>query len=73
MIKISHINGDEKLVTKGAFEAIFKPLGYKEIAIKENKEIRNELASNKEEKIEKSFEKPKAFGENKEENKDKRK
>lgn len=73
MIRISHINGDEKLVTKGAFEAIFKPLGYKEIVAKENKEIRNELAGNKEEKIEKSFEKPKAFAENKEENKDKRK
>lgn len=42
MVKINHINGDEKLVTKGAFESIFKPLGYKVVAnkveIKENKE-----------------------------------
>ena len=39
MIKITHINGDEKVVTKGAFESIFKPLGYKTIV---NKEIKKE-------------------------------
>ena len=43
MVKITHINGDEKLVTKGAFESIFKPLGYKMVVnkkkeVKENKE-----------------------------------
>lgn len=35
MIKITHINGDEKIVTKGAFESIFKPLGYKLVAKEE--------------------------------------
>lgn len=43
MVKITHINGDEKFVTKGAFESIFKPLGYKMVVnkkkeVKENKE-----------------------------------
>lgn len=31
MIKIVHLNGDEKVVTKGAFESVFKPLGYKQV------------------------------------------
>ena len=39
MVKITHINGDEKFVTKGAFESIFKPLGYKLVV---NKEIQEE-------------------------------
>lgn len=34
MIKIAHLNGDEKVVTKGAFESIFKPLGYKQVVEK---------------------------------------
>lgn len=34
MIKITHLNGDEKVVTKGAFESIFKPLGYKQVVEK---------------------------------------
>lgn len=34
MIKIAHLNGDEKIVTKGAFESIFKPLGYKQVVEK---------------------------------------
>lgn len=29
MVKITNLIGDEKEVTKGAFESIFKPLGYK--------------------------------------------
>lgn len=47
MIKITHINGDEKVVTKGAFESIFKPLGYKTIVSKETK--KEEIKENKEE------------------------
>ena len=47
MIKIAHINGDEKVVTKGAFESIFKPLGYKTIVNKETK--KEEVKENKEE------------------------
>lgn len=47
MIKITHINGDEKVVTKGAFESIFKPLGYKSIVSKETK--KEEIKENKEE------------------------
>ena len=39
MVKIRHINGDEKFVTKGAFEGIFKPLGYELVAKKKNKDI----------------------------------
>ena len=58
MIKISHINGDEKYVTQGAFESIFKPLGYKLVAEKENKEIKTELTGEKKEEV-KTFEKPK--------------
>ena len=38
MIKITHINGDEKLVTKGAFESIFEPLGYKKVVEKDIKQ-----------------------------------
>lgn len=34
MIKIVHLNGDEKVVTKGAFESVFKPLGYKQVVEK---------------------------------------
>ena len=51
MIKITHINGDEKVVTKGAFESIFKPLGYKTIVNKEIKkeEVKEELTGKKEE------------------------
>lgn len=49
MIKINHINGDEKVVTQGAFESIFKPLGYK-LAVVENdkKVVKNELLGEKE-------------------------
>ena len=47
MVKITHINGDEKVVTKGAFESIFKPLGYKAIVSKETK--KEEIKENKEE------------------------
>lgn len=47
MIKVTHINGDEKVVTKGAFESIFKPLGYKTIVSKETK--KEEIKENKEE------------------------
>ena len=75
MIKICHINGDEKFVTKGAFESIFKPLGYKPIAEKEIKEkkVDKPVQEKKEltgetEKVEKPIEEPKLFG-----NKDKRK
>lgn len=41
MVKITHINGDEKFVTKGAFESIFKPLGYKLVVNKEIQEEKN--------------------------------
>ena len=34
MIKIGHLNGEEKIVTKGAFESVFKPLGYKQVVEK---------------------------------------
>lgn len=75
MIKISHINGDEKVVTRGAFESIFKPLGYKEIVVNEVKEEKKELTGKEQkveepvqEKVEKPVEEPKVFG-----NKDKRK
>lgn len=59
MIKITHINGDEKIVTKGAFESIFKPLGYKIIVSKETKkekikENKKELTGKKEEKSSKN-------------------
>ena len=33
MIKITHINGDTKVVTLGAYEGIFKPLGYKPVEV----------------------------------------
>ena len=60
MVKVEHINGDVKLVTKGAFESIFKPLGYKVVVAKEKKEltgkkvedtkpVENELSENKSE------------------------
>ena len=52
MIKITHINGDEKVVTKGAFESIFKPLGYKTIVSKETK--KEELTGKKEEESSKN-------------------
>lgn len=75
MIRISHINGDEKVVTRGAFESIFKPLGYKPVAEKEIKEekVEKPIQEKKEltgetEKVEKPIEEPKLFG-----NKDKRK
>lgn len=47
MVKVEHINGDKKVVTKGAFESIFKPLGYK--IVSDKKEIKNdkELSENK--------------------------
>ena len=50
MIKITHINGDEKLVTKGAFESIFKPLGYKMVVNKkkEVKETKEDVTGKKE-------------------------
>lgn len=35
MVKIEHINGDVKNVTRGAFESVFKPLGYKLVAKEE--------------------------------------
>lgn len=42
MIRIYN-NKDTKVVTKGAFESIFKPLGYKQvIEVKENKTKTNE-------------------------------
>lgn len=60
MIKITHINGDEKIVTKGAFESIFKPLGYKTIVSKETKkekikENKKELTGKKEESSKNEF------------------
>ena len=75
MIKINHINGDTKVVTLGAYEGIFKPLGYKPVVekiIKEEKvekpvEEKKELTG-KTEKVEKPVEEPKVFGD-----KDKRK
>lgn len=50
MVKITHINGDEKLVTKGAFESIFKPLGYKMVVNKkkEVKETKEDVTGKKE-------------------------
>ena len=69
MIKISHINGDTKVVTLGAYEGIFKPLGYKPVAEKETKEEKIELTG-KTEEVEKPIEEPKSFGDK---NKDKRK
>lgn len=56
MIKITHINGDEKVVTKGAYESIFKPLGYKTVVNKEIKkeEIKEELTGKKEEESSKN-------------------
>ena len=79
MIKICHINGDEKVVTQGAFESFFKPLGYKPVAEKQVKEENKELTGKIEEvekpveekKVEKPIDEPKSFG-NKE-IKDKRK
>ena len=52
MIKITHINGDEKVVTKGAYESIFKPLGYKKVVSKEIK--KEELTGRKEEESSKN-------------------
>lgn len=76
MIKICHINGDEKVVTQGAFESFFKPLGYKPVAEKQVKEENKELTGKTEvaekpieEKVEKPIEKPKTFGENKDKRK----
>ena len=75
MIKISHINGDTKVVTLGAYEGIFKPLGYKPVIEKEIKEekVEKPIQEKKEltgetEKVEKPVDEPKLFG-----NKDKRK
>lgn len=55
MIKISHINGDEKIVTKGAFESIFKPLGYKAIVNKEEIKENKEELTGKEESYKSNF------------------
>ena len=75
MIKISHINGDVKVVTQGAFESIFKPLGYKPFVEEQVKEEKKELTG-EEKKVEKPIEKSvntsKTFGGVKE-NKNKRK
>lgn len=72
MIKISHINGDERVVTLGAYDAIFKPLGYKPVAEKQIKEEKKIELTGKEEKVdEKPIEEPKSFGDK--EIKDKRK
>lgn len=75
MIRISHINGDEKVVTSGAFESIFKPLGYKPVVEKQVKEekVEKPIQEKKEltgetEKVEKPIQEPKTFG-----NKEKRK
>lgn len=75
MIKIEHINGDKKVVTRGAFEGIFKPLGYKEITEKQVREekVEKPIQEKKEltgetEKVEKPIQEPKTFG-----NKEKRK
>lgn len=69
MIKVSHINGDVKVVTQGAFESIFKPLGYKPVVDNEIKEEKIELTGKTEEvekpvekKVEKPVEEPKSFG-----------
>ena len=43
MVKIEHINGDVKNVTRGAFESVFKPLGYKLVA----KEVKEEIVAPK--------------------------
>lgn len=48
MIKITHFNGDEKFVTKGAFEDIFKPLGYKKAI--EEKQSKMDQMSDKDKK-----------------------
>lgn len=55
MVTISHINGDTQKVTKGAFESIFKPLGYKIIDKKLesiNEELKSEPKSEEDEKEE---------------------
>ena len=72
MVKIRHINGDEKFVTKGAFEGIFKPLGYELVAKKKNKDIddKKEIIDDKKEQN-KVDEKP--IDKQNDENKDKRK
>lgn len=44
MVKIEHINGDVKDVTKGAFESVFKPLGYKLVA-KEEKMVNPQVGN----------------------------
>lgn len=60
MIRIYN-NKDIKVVTKGAFESIFKPLGYKQvIEVKENKTKTNE------DKVVPKFNKPKAKDKEKE-------
>lgn len=75
MIKISHINGDTKVVTLGAYEGIFKPLGYKPVAEKQAKEEKieekKEEKTGEEKEVEKPIEQPKVF--NNKETKDKRK
>lgn len=48
MVTVSHFNGDEKVVTKGAFESIFKPLGYKITDEKEKVEREKLDSHNKE-------------------------
>lgn len=47
MIRI-YKNNDMQIVTKGAFESIFKPLGYKQVI--EVKEVKEEKKSKNEDK-----------------------
>lgn len=42
MVTISHINGDKKVVTKGAYESLYKPLGYEIVREKKFREIEKE-------------------------------
>lgn len=58
MIKIKR-NNEELIVTKGAFEEIFKPLGYEKVEDKKQKmsyEIPKEVEKPNESKIEKQVE-----------------
>lgn len=54
MIRIYKNNTDMKVVTKGAFESIFKPLGYKQVI-----EVKEKKAKENEEKISPKFSKSK--------------
>lgn len=42
MVTISHVNGDKKVVTKGAYESLYKPLGYEIVREKKFREIEKE-------------------------------